>query len=100
VFNYGIILSIKLLEDSEGSVHNKKQDWKIILLGLVLIAALGWLSWSIISFFIESLIKADAKISAAVIGGMFTILAGLGVVLITQHQTKKELLKKPIERKK
>ncbi|MDC2889119.1 hypothetical protein [Psychrosphaera algicola] len=50
-------------------MHNKKQDWKIILLGLFLVVALGWLSWIIISFFIESLIKADAKISAAVIGG-------------------------------
>ena len=66
----------------------KKQNWKQLLLAISLIFVFGYLGWLIITFFIDSLIKTDAKIAAAIIGGMFTVFAGLTAVIITQKQTK------------
>jgi len=69
-------------------MHTKKQNWKQTLLSLIVLAIFGYFTWHIISFFIHSLVKTDPKISAAIIGGMFTVFAGLAAVIITQKQTK------------
>lgn len=81
-------------------MYVKKQNKKELILGFVLIIILIYIIWAITSFFIESLVKADPKISASIIAGMFTILAGISAVMITQmliknreiqeaHRTKK-----------
>ena len=69
-------------------MFKNKVSWKQIILGMIIFLILGYLSWLVIPFFIYSLIKADAKIAAAIIGGMFTVFAGLAAVIITQKQTK------------
>ena len=66
----------------------KEQNKKQIVLGLILIAILIYVGWTSISFFIDSLKNADAKIASAIIAGMFTIFAGLTAVIITQRQIK------------
>jgi hypothetical protein len=65
-------------------MYVKKQNKKELILGFVLIIILIYIIWAITSFFIESLVKADPKISASIIAGMFTILAGISAVMITQ----------------
>lgn len=67
---------------------NNKQNKKQILFGLILLAILIYTGWIAISFFIDSLKNADAKIASAIIAGMFTIFAGLAAVIITQRQIK------------
>jgi membrane protein implicated in regulation of membrane protease activity len=65
---------------------NPDLKWKII--GIVLLSALAYISWLAVSFFIEVLVQVDTKISASIIGGMFTLFAGLAVVVFTQRQIK------------
>lgn len=67
---------------------DKKQNTKQLVIGFILIALLIYCTWVTVSFFINSLMEADAKISSAIIAGMFTIFAGLTAVIITQRQTK------------
>lgn len=78
----------------------KKQNKKELFLGFILIIILIYLGWITISFFIDSLIKADPKISASIIAGMFTILAGLSAVIITQKQIKNREIQEAHRNKK
>ena len=67
---------------------DKKQNTKQLIIGFILIALLIYCAWVTVSFFINSLVEADAKIASTIIAGMFTIFAGLTAVIITQRQTK------------
>lgn len=60
-----------------------------ILLGLVLLASAGYLTWIIFSRFLSFLEKANPSVSAAIVGAMATVLVGVGGALYTQAQTKK-----------
>jgi len=51
-------------------------------------------------FFIELLLKSDPKISASIIGGMFTIILGISVVLLTQYQIRRRNIEEAHREKK
>ena len=64
------------------------QDLKFVIFGFIILVFLMYLVWNAVEFFITLLRSVDPKISATIIGGMFTIFAGLIVVLLTQRQIK------------
>ena len=69
-------------------MKNNGQDLKPLIFGSIFLILFGYLGWSAIAFFIKTLSEANPKISAIVIGGMFTVLTGLTAVLLTQRQIK------------
>ena len=44
--------------------------------------------WKVLAFFVEKMTQINPAISAAIIGAMATVIAGIVAVLITQQQTK------------
>ena len=60
-----------------------------LLLGFGLIIGAGYFSWVILIKFLSFLGNANPSVSAAVVGAMATVLAGVGGALYTQAQIKK-----------
>ncbi len=69
------------------SKYLNKENW-LAILGFFLIAGILYALWLAVSFFITSLVSADPKISATIIGAMTTIFVGIVAVVITQRQIK------------
>lgn len=65
-----------------------KKEKVIAILSLIFFAGFLYIIWRGISFFIDSLISTNSKISAVIIGAMTTILVGITVTIITQRQIK------------
>jgi hypothetical protein len=77
-----------------------KIKWWRLALGILLLGILGCMAVAVLWVFVISLGKADPKISTAVIGGMFTVFAGLTAVIITQRSTKKREIEEAHREKK
>lgn len=52
-----------------------KEKWMTIL-GVILLSGMFYAAWLGFSFFIRSLVSADPKIAAAIIGAMTTVFVG------------------------
>jgi len=48
----------------------------------------GYFLWRVLAFFVERMTQINPAISAAIVGAMATLTAGIVVVVITQRQTK------------
>jgi hypothetical protein len=58
------------------------------LFGFFILIAICYFIYLIGNYFINIFKELDPKISTSIIAGMFTVFAGLSVVIITQRQTK------------
>ena len=72
----------------------------LLALGFILIAVMLYALWVGVSFFVNSLVSADPKISAAIIAAMTTVFVGLTAVIITQRQTKLREIEEAHRKKK
>jgi len=65
-----------------------KKKYLSIIFGMIFFIIIAYFSFIGISFFISSLIEADPKVSASIIGAMATVFVGLSVVIINQRHGK------------
>src|SRR5271157_4153740 len=58
------------------------------VVGIGALCAALYSLWKVLSFFVEKLTQINPAVSAAIIGAMATVIAGIVAVVITQRQTK------------
>jgi hypothetical protein len=58
------------------------------MVAIAFVCAGAYFLWKVLAFFVEKMTQINPAISAAIIGAMATVVAGIIAVVITQRQTK------------
>lgn len=83
--------------------NQKQNQWQsriVLLLGFGIFVVFAWTIWLLFEYFVVFLEKANPSVSAAIIGGMTTVMAGIIVAVLTQRQIKNRELDEAHREKK